>query len=61
MSNGSTCLGGGQSGSSGVGKEIQHLYRPPGISNLFTEPVPVYRLFRKKACMLETKGFQLKG
>ena len=49
----------GKSGSARVGEKVQHFYRPACAAYFFTEPVPVYRLFRKQSG-LKLNGFSRK-
>ena len=61
MGDAGPCGGCCQGSPSGVGKKVQHLYRPSGVSDLFREPVPVYRLFREEPGMFEAEWLQVKG
>ena len=50
-----------QRGAAGVGEQVQHPYRAPGIGNLLTDKIPVRRLLRKHTGMLEIHGLDVKG
>ena len=50
-----------KSGSSGVGKQVQHLDRASGGTDFFRKPVPVCRLFREESRMFKAERLQIKG
>ena len=60
MCHGGTCSSGSQCGTAGICEKIQDLYRPAGISDLRSEPVPVYCLFGKQTCVFEAERLQMK-
>lgn len=55
--------GGGcrQSGSPGVGKEIQNFYGPSGLPDQPGEPVPVYSLLREQSGMFKAERLEMKS
>src|SRR5699024_1883985 len=61
MSDAGACRCRGKSGSARVGEKVQHFYRTACAAYFFTEPVPVYRLFRKQSGVFEAEWFQPEG
>ena len=54
-------LGAGHRGPAGVGEQVQHPDGPPGVPDLLHGEIPVHRLFRKQARVLEVHGLHLEG
>ena len=52
---------GRQCRAAGIGKQVQHPHRPTGAGHLFPDEIPVGRLLRENAGMLEIHGFDVKG
>ena len=50
-----------QCGAAGIGEQVQYPHRPSGCGNLLTDEIPVRRLLREHAGMLEIHGLDVKG
>ena len=61
MGDAGPCGGCCQGSPSGVGKKVQHLYRPSGVSDLFREPVPSLPPVPGRARYVEAEWLQVKG
>ena len=61
MADGSAGLGTGHRSAAGIGEQVQHPNGTVSLADLVHDKIPVHRLLREQARMLEVHGLDLEG